>query len=147
MVIHSILLLEFAFNLYVNYRFRHSSGFETEAHTDAAAHASWCRLGFQQQRASAAPGQLISLHSHGHRHPAHLHPAGCFFTHWYSQTGGTMLGLTGRWLFSYWTYLYKYNQLFTFYLICAVAASPSVPKRWSKKSCKETCNQWPEAAG
>ncbi|KAI4801566.1 hypothetical protein KUCAC02_019453 [Chaenocephalus aceratus] len=28
-----------------------------------------------QQRAAAAPGQLLPLHPHGHRHPAHLHPS------------------------------------------------------------------------
>lgn len=57
-------------------RFGNSGGPEAEVDPHAAAHAPRRQPGVQQQRAPAAAGQLLPLHAHGHRHPAHLHPAG-----------------------------------------------------------------------
>jgi len=75
------------FNLFLNLRVRHASGTEAEVDPHAAAHAPRCQLGLQQQRASTAPGKLLPLHPHGHRHPTHLHPAGCLLPHWYPKAG------------------------------------------------------------
>lgn len=68
-------------------RFGHACGSEAEADPHAAAHASRRQPGVQQQRAPAAPGELLPLHPYGHCLAAHLHTAGCLLAHRYPQTG------------------------------------------------------------
>lgn len=87
-------------------RFGNSSGPEAEVDPDAAAHASWRQPGLKQQGASAAAGQLLPLHPHGHSDPAHLHSARCLFLSWYPKAGMFKQSLTSlfwvRWCIRTW---------------------------------------------
>lgn len=81
------LLHNVCIGLFFHLRFRHSCGTEAEVDPHAAAHASWCQPGVQQQRAFTASGELLSFHPHGHCLPAYFHPAGRLFPHRYPQAG------------------------------------------------------------